>query len=170
MFPVGDPGTGGVQCHTKWCGPEHPCHLHIGSPPVGISLTVRLRLGRCWQRFRRIAEGLLAHRFVLTWWPPGVRAMKRDIAASVLATMTTSAVRWNCAAGLVCQVRRIDRPVPWDRCRRERAIASRERCGSLRIFLANEFARAGIERDDRRGSDKRKQAPPLGLFEPEARD
>jgi hypothetical protein len=95
--------------------------------------------------------------------------MKRDIAASVLATMTASAVRRNHAAGLVCQVRRIDRPVPWDRYRWERAIASRERCGSLRMFLANEFARAEIEPDDRRGSDKRKQPPSLGLFEPEMR-
>lgn len=55
---------------------------------------------------------------------PCVRTMKRDIVTSVVATMTTSAVRWNCPAGLVCQVRRIDRPVRWDRCRRERAIAS----------------------------------------------
>ena len=45
----------------------------------------------------------------------------------------------------------------------------RERCESLRMFLANEFA-CGNRGDDRRGSDKRKQASPLGLFEPEARD
>jgi hypothetical protein len=37
------------------------------------------------------------------------------------------------------------------------------------MFLANEFARAEIEPDDRWGSDKRKQAPALGLFEPEMR-
>jgi hypothetical protein len=37
------------------------------------------------------------------------------------------------------------------------------------MFRANEFARAEIEPDDRRGSDKRKQAPPLGLFESEMR-
>jgi hypothetical protein len=37
------------------------------------------------------------------------------------------------------------------------------------MFLANEFGRAEIEPDDRWGSDKRKQAPALGLFEPEMR-
>jgi hypothetical protein len=70
MFPVGDPGTGGIQSHVKWCGPEHACHLHIGRTPIG-NRYVALARPRCGgQVFGRIAQNWLTHGLVLACGRP----------------------------------------------------------------------------------------------------
>ncbi len=76
VFPVGDPGTGGIQRHAKWCGPEHTGHLDIGTTPVGRPAVVltRGRLPPATAKFasvglsRQDGLALTAH---LPWSPLG---------------------------------------------------------------------------------------------------
>jgi hypothetical protein len=56
MFPVGDPGTGGIQSHVKWLGAEHACHLRIGKAPIGSRRVAPAR-------GRRILQGIAQVRF-----------------------------------------------------------------------------------------------------------
>jgi hypothetical protein len=67
MFPVGDPATRGVQCHTKWCGSEHTRHLRIGKTAFCHRQVALVRLGSVWQIVLRTVaqDGLAAHGAVL---------------------------------------------------------------------------------------------------------
>src|SRR5258708_3766728 len=74
MFPVGDPGTGGIQGHVEWCGPEHAGNLHVGRTPIGVKLIARVRLGPGRRTIRTIAQARLAHGGVLALGRPCTRA------------------------------------------------------------------------------------------------
>src|SRR5262249_24312079 len=66
MFPVGDPGTGGVQRHAKWFGPEYTGHLRVGTTPVGNRRWIGMRAGGgLGLHLRRIAQDRLVPGAVL---------------------------------------------------------------------------------------------------------
>src|SRR5262245_43971213 len=104
MFPVGDSGTGGVQCHANWCGPEHTGHLHISSTRIGSRHATLACLGSVWLVvLRNVAQDRLAHGPVLA-----VGATWFDRTASVLAAHR-SGVFPNAAT--VCPI--LLKPVSW---------------------------------------------------------
>jgi hypothetical protein len=65
MFPVGDPGTRGVQSHAKWCGSKYARHFRIGVRTLGNLRIVLVRLGRRRRVFRMMANGQLVHALFL---------------------------------------------------------------------------------------------------------
>src|SRR5690348_17142310 len=62
MFPVGDPGSGSIQRHAKWCGPEHTGHLRVGVTRLAVGHIAPMRIGGGWLIWSgMISDWLVAH-------------------------------------------------------------------------------------------------------------